>query len=160
MIANILNEAKTDPSLFSTLNMDEILKSIQNEKHDYLENKSLKTISAEIYHQLNVFPNVLELCDKLKEYFLVNELAEFRKSHHIRFIKKNGDNKLHVGGILLDINQGENGMYLSLLAFGKRFIRVKIDDYIFFQKLTPDEKIIILSFDYLEEFEKENSKAK
>jgi hypothetical protein len=65
-----------------------------------------------------------------------------------------------VGGILLDINQGENGMYLSLLAFGKRFIRVKIDDYIFFQKLTPDEKIIILSFDYLEEFEKEYSKAK
>jgi hypothetical protein len=96
------------------------------------------------------------ICNKLNEYFLIKDINEFRKSHYIRYIKK-GESKLYTGGVLVNLySNDENTLYARLIIFGKKFINIKIDEYVFFQKLTADEKIILLSFDYIEQFDENN----
>ena len=41
-IQEIFENARKDPTLFSTMNIEELLNSIENEKNDYLENSDRK----------------------------------------------------------------------------------------------------------------------
>ena len=158
IINEIFTDANNDPLLCSKLDINNIIGSINDEKHGYLINKNLKSIAHEIVEKLHSLKGIIAddipiFCDKLKDYFLVTNLTEFRKSHNIKYIKK-GDTKLQYGGFLLDIKPSESGFNLLLLTFGKRIIQVKLNDCIFFQKLSDDEKLILISLEYLEKFEK------
>jgi hypothetical protein len=155
-ISQMIATERNNPDLFSQIDINKLLQSLEDEKHTYLENKTLKSISTEIFHKLQeIYGNNDEitrpLCDKLKEYFLVTHPCELRKSHYIRYVK-NGDLTLCVGGVLVDIKYENNNIYVCLLAFGKRCIKLKYTNNVFFQKLSGDEKIILLSMDYLDRF--------
>lgn len=150
----MVKQAKEEQLLFATVDVDDLLQSLEKESHEYLENKSFKTIAEDIINELysvSISTNEIPiLCNKLNEYFVIKNIYDFRKSHFIRYIKK-GESKLHNGGILVNVYKSEKGViYVKLLIFGNRFITVRLEEYIFFQKLTPDEKIILLSFDYIE----------
>ena len=72
-------------------------------------------------------------------------------------MKKNSCD-LSSGGIVMKIFSNEDCIfYIGLLLFGKKYINVRYDDYFFFQKLTSDEKIILLSFDCIEQFSEHES---
>jgi len=153
-IISMVKNAKKEQMLYSTISVDNLLQSLEKESHEYLENKSFKTIAEDIVNELNLLnisnTEIPGLCNKLNEYFIIKNIHDFRKSHFIRYIKK-GETKLYNGGILVNIYKNEkNIMYVKLLIFGNRFITVRLEEYVFFQKLTPDEKIILLSFDYIE----------
>lgn len=162
IIDEIFTDANNDPLLHSELDINNIIGSINDEKHGYLINKNLKSIAHEIVEKLHSMKGINAgdipiFCDKLKDYFLVTNLTEFRKSHNIKYIK-NGDAKLQYGGFLLDVKPSESGFNLLLLTFGKRIIQVKLKDCVFFQKLSDDEKLILISLEYLEKFEKDTNK--
>jgi len=153
-IVSTVKKTIKEQMLISTIDVNDLLKSLEKESHEYLENKSFKTIAEDIINKLNSLTisdsEIPALCNKLNEYFVIKNIHEFRKSHFIRYIKK-GESKLYNGGILVNVYKSErNIIYVKLLIFGNRFITVRLEDYVFFQKLTPDEKIILLSFDYIE----------
>jgi len=156
-LALMVRNAKKEQLLYATVDVDNLLQSLEKESHEYLENKSFKTIAEDIINELRSLSiredEIPALCNKLNEYFIVKNIHEFRKSHFIRYIKK-GETKLYNGGILVNVYKSNKGdkeiTYVKLLIFGNRFITIRLDDYVFFQKLTPDEKIILLSFDYIE----------
>jgi hypothetical protein len=160
-ISELVKNIRKEQSLFSTIDINDLLKSFEKENHEYLENKSFKTIAEDIFNKLYSMKFIPEneiplICDKLTDYFLIKNINEFRKSHYVRFIKK-GESKLYTGGILVNVFSNQEGIfYAKFIIFGKRFINIKIDDHVFFQKLTADEKIILLSFDYLEQFNDNN----
>ena len=52
-INQIFEDALTDPSLLSTLDIDNLLESIENTKNDYLDNKTTSDITSEIQDKLN-----------------------------------------------------------------------------------------------------------
>ena len=54
-INQIFEDALNDPSLLSTLDIDNLLESIENTKNDYLDNKTMSDITTEIQkNRLNI----------------------------------------------------------------------------------------------------------
>lgn len=158
----IFKDAKNDSSLHSNLDINGLLqKALENDKHDYLENKTTATIKNEIYNELKDYffekDEFHDICEKLKDYVLITEIYELKKSHYIRYLKKD-TKKLYSGGILVDVQFIDKGVYLGVLMRGRHYIHIKMDDYVIFQKLTPDEKLILLSFDCIEKFDASNYK--
>jgi len=150
----MVRNAKKEQLLYATVDVDNLLQSLEKESHEYLEKKSFKTIAEDIINELRSLSicedEIPVLCNKLNEYFIIKNIHEFRKSHFIRYIKK-GETKLYNGGILVNVYKSDKDItYVKLLIFGNRFITIRLEEYVFFQKLTPDEKIILLSFDYIE----------
>ena len=162
MIENIdVNElfenAMKDPTLFSTLDIDKLLSSIENDKNDYLENKSMKIITNEIYEKINETgidkKTRLEYCKKLVGYRLVDNVHELHKGKHLRWIRESSKN-LTNGGIVVNIKFLDTGTHVLCMSNGNRFIQFKFDDCIIFQKMTIEEQLIMMAYDYLEGYQK------
>jgi sugar-specific transcriptional regulator TrmB len=64
VIQEIFENAKNDPSLFSAIDVDELLDKIENETTEYLENKTLKNISEMIYEILNDYEPLKNVNEK------------------------------------------------------------------------------------------------
>lgn len=158
-ITEMVKNIRKEQEIFKTVDINDLLTSIEKDNHDYLENKTFKSIAEDVFNQvtaINSIPSdeMVVICDKLKDFFLIKEIYELRKSRYLRYIKKGG-NVLLNGGFFTKLTVKNNIVYIGMVIHGGRFISVRFEDYIFFQKLTEDEKIILLSFDYIEQFNEE-----
>jgi len=152
-INELFENAMKDPSLFSTLDIDKLLGSIENDKNDYLENKSMKVITQEIYEkleELNIPQKTrFEYCQKLVGYRLVDDVHELHKGKHLRWLRQNSP-KLTNGGIVMNIKFLDTGTHVLCMSNGNRFIQFKFDECILFQKMTLEEQLIMMAYDYLD----------
>ena len=154
-IQEIFENAKNDPTLFSTIDIDELLDKIENETTEYLENKTLGDIFKSIFEILSEykFENktlgkeiIQKYLEKLSGYRYVDKLCDLRQGIFIRWIK---DTKLMQGGIVVNIKIGENIQIICKTILGKH-ISLRFDQCIIFQKLTMEEQLILMSYDYLQ----------
>jgi hypothetical protein len=149
-VKEIFDSALKDPTLLSTLDVDQLLESLENEKNDYLENKTINGINEENFNKIQEVVSDVEkrqiYCDKLIGYRLVDELHELHKGKHIRWIR-NGTNNLTNGGIVVDIKFLDTGTHILCKNSMNRFIQYKFDDCITFQKLTEIEQLIIMAYE-------------
>jgi hypothetical protein len=147
-VNEIFENAMKDPSLFSTIDIENLLNSLENEKNDYLENKTMKDVNNEIYEKIQElhlpFEDSVEICEKLIGYRYVDEIHELHKGKHIRWIR-NG--KITNGGVVVNVKFLDNGIHVLVKNNGNRFIQFKFDDCIIFQKLTTEEQLILLAYD-------------
>lgn len=158
-ITEMVKNIRKEQEIFKTVDVNDLLSMMEKDNHDYLENKTFKTIAEDVFHQVTSIDTILSdeikvICDKLKDFFLIKDVCELRKSRYLRYIKKGG-NVLLNGGFFTKLTVKNNIVYIGMVIHGGRFISVRFEDYIFFQKLTEDEKIILLSFDYLHQFKQE-----
>jgi hypothetical protein len=171
-IKKIILDAKSDPSLKSTINIDAILENVDT---DYLGNKSLSDISEEIVQGLRDIKIseefVPEYCDKLKEYRLIDQLFQLHKGKHVRWIRipsrlleshyESDHRKMKTrvlsqeemprpvltnGGIVVDIKFTNTGTQI-LCKNKDRFVQYKFDDCLTFQKLTDDEQLLLSCYE-------------
>ena len=153
MINLVYEDAMKDPSLLSSLNVDELIDTLENDKNDYLENKTLKKITNEIYEVTKeIFSSTdvhKQICLKLVGYRNVDELHELHKGKHIRWIRR-GTNKLTNGGIVVDIKFLDTGTHILCMNSMQKFIQYKFDDCISFQKLSQTEQLILMAYEYAE----------
>lgn len=151
-INELFEDALKDPSLLSTINVNDLLESIEDEKNDYLENKTMDSLNNEIFNAIKPIECSIEdkqkMCDKLIGYRLVDEIHELHKGKHVRWIR-NGTNSLTSGGIVVDIKFLDNGTHVLSKNYTNRFIQYKYDDCITFQKLTETEQLIIMAYGYV-----------
>ena len=151
-IDQIFEDAMNDSSLLSTINIDNLLNTLENTKNDYLDNKTMADISKEVYENVaecDIHDNVIEsLCKKLIGYRYVDEIYELHKGKMIRWIR-DGTSKLTNGGIVTDIKFLPNGIHVQCMNSMKRFIQYKFDDCKTFQKMNTDEQLILLAYDHL-----------
>lgn len=148
---SIMMEAKKDPSLLYSFDAEELAKKVENEKHDYLENKTASGVRKEIEDELLQISGLddstrLVYEEKLRDYMLVTEIYELRKGHYLRYIKK-GETKLASGGIFMELKFKSTGVVICILLNMKRLISINMENYTIFQKLSPDEKIILACYD-------------
>jgi len=153
-INEIFENVKKDTSLLSTINIDELLKAVENEQNNYLENKTLDHLFNENMKSLNKLKlspqKVKEICEKLIEYRFVENLSEIHKGKHIRWIKINDINtKLTNGGLVMDIKFFDNGSYILCKNMQHRLFQIKFDDCILFQKLSQGEQLILLTQEHI-----------
>ena len=151
-INQIFEDALTDPSLLSTLDIDNLLESIENTKNDYLDNKTTSDITSEIQDKLNEIGLSVDekeiIIVKLKEYRFVDEIHELHKGKMVRWIR-NGTNRLTNGGIVTDIKFLDNGVHVLCMNSQRRFIQYKYDDCYTFQKMNVEEQLILMAYEEL-----------
>lgn len=149
-IKNIFIEAAKDPTLKNTIDVDAILEVVETTD---LGNKNLGDLCKEIYGtltQINVDDGERsELCKKLAEYRLVDEIYKLHKGKHVRWIRENSEKPyLTNGGIVVDIKFLDNGVHV-VCKNKNRFIQYKFDDCITFQKLSADELLILSCYELI-----------
>jgi hypothetical protein len=140
----------------SKLDSDYLLKALDNENNNGIENltsRKIKAIKNDYLQQLQLPRDKLkDFHIKLKDYRFVDDLTNIQYGRYIRWINlKNPDNiTLTTGGVIIDIQIETYGIYLLCKNFRGGRIQVKIDECFIFQKLTDQEKTIISALDYLE----------
>jgi hypothetical protein len=153
-INDVYNEAIKDPSLLASLDVEQLLSTLENENNDYLEDKTLKGITDEIHDIIQSAIEDIELqqkiCLKLLDYRLVDELHELHKGKHVRWIRRD-TNKLTNGGIVVDIKFLDTGTQVLCKNSMNRFIQYKYDECITFQKLSHTEQLILMAYEHAEE---------
>jgi hypothetical protein len=123
----------------------DFLFGIENITHEYL----IKEI-VEIIDELNTTKEEKQtLCQKLKEYRYIDEIYQLDKGRYIRWVNKT-TNVLSHGGNILDIKIMENGVNILVktIPFGK-LQQYRFDDCFTFQKITPEELLVLMGMDYI-----------
>ena len=150
----ILETAKKNVELFSTIDIDKLLESINKEKNDYLNNKRIQDLKDEVYESISELKitkkQVKIICDKLSEYRLVYRICDLHKGKHVRWIRTYGlcsDSNLLLtnGGIVVDIKFTDSGINILCRNYMNRFINYNFNDCITFQKLSTDEQLILIN---------------
>ena len=155
-LAKIYKEAKQDPSLISTMDPNELLSKMNKEKNSYLEDKTSVEILNEIKQSLDdEYGDFLLKADKLKiikkliGYRIVDELDALHIGKQTRWMQKYQDNvKLTNGGLLLSTLFTDEGVNLVIKLWNGTIIQVRFDDCLVYQKLSYDEQIILMAYDY------------
>ena len=163
-ISEIFENAKRDPELFANIDIDQLLNAIQDESIDYLEDKTLKSINNDIFKSLYEIgyrgEQLKEYCEKLIGYRLVNEVFELHKGKLVKTIRIFDDEynplipKLRMHGKVSNIKFLDNGTHVVCMMFingrfSNSYAQYKFDQYLTFQKLSDDENLILLTYEYL-----------
>ena len=139
----------------STLNIQELLSALDNEDHNNLLNTTYEKIAKDkndILQQLQFTSKDLKIYhNKLKEYRYVDELNDLKYGQYIRWINiKNPENlKLTNGGFFLEIKMLDTGTHMMIKNNMNRIFQINMDQCIIFQKLSEQERIILLALKYL-----------
>ena len=140
----------------SNLNEEYLIKSLDNENNVGIENLStrkIKSLKNDYLQQLQLSRDDLKnYHSKLKEYRFVDDLTNIQYGRYIRWISLKNPEKicLTTGGVIIDIQLLEDGIYILCKNFRNKRMKIKIDECFIFQKLTDQEKTIISALDYLE----------
>jgi len=140
----------------SKVNEEYLIKSLDNENNSGIENLStrkIKAIKNDYLQQLQLSRDELkDYHKKLKEYRTVDDLTNIQYGRYIRWISLKDPAKICLtnGGVIIDIQLLEDGIYLLCKNFRNKRMKIKIDECFIFQKLTDQEKTIIAALDYLE----------
>jgi len=157
-VNEIFKNAMKDPLLFSTIDIENLLDSIEDTNNDYLENKTTESVTKEIFHVIRELKTTKEkqreLCEKLIGYRYVDEIHELHKGKYIRWIRiplKPGDiPTLTNGGLVVNVKFMDNGTHVVCKNAANRFIQYKYDDCLTFQKLSSEEQLLLLAYEHLE----------
>lgn len=152
-IDKIFEDAINDPSLLSTLDIDNLLTSIESTKNDYLDNKTISEITNIVHEKIEESnipkENHNEMYKKLVGYRYIDEIYELHKGKMVRWIRL-GTQKLTNGGIVTDIKFLENGVHILCMNSQRRFIQYKFDDCYTFQQMSTEEQLILMAYEQLQ----------
>lgn len=147
-IQTLLEQARADPELRNTLNVDALLETAEA---PYLAGQTLESIARGVVDALEsipgITPNVMNtLCDKLLEYRHVDEVYQLHRGKHIRWIRpSNHTISLANGAVVMDTKFLDNGVHIMCRAPRTgRFFQLKWDECVVFQKLSEEERLVLL----------------
>ncbi len=138
--------------------LHELMEAVENDDNASileLTNAKIKEQKNNALQQLNLPRETLrEYNKKLKEYRFIEKLDEIQYGQFIRWLPLNIDDmsklRLTRGGIIVDIKiLDETGIHVTCKNSLNRFFQIRFDECIVFQKLTPNEKVLLSVMDYL-----------
>ncbi len=115
---------------------------IKQIKNDRLQELQLPREKLKEYHQ------------KLRHYRYVENIDDIQYGQYIRWIPLNiesmDDLKLKNGGIISDIKiVNDDDVHIVCKNNMNRFFQIKLEENLIFQKLTPNEQILLSALDYI-----------
>jgi len=134
---------------------DILEKAVNNENNENITSHTFTSIEktkTSILCELGLSKEDLsKILEKLDGYRHVDELPEFRSGCHIRWIRPTEMTtpKLTNGGIIVDVSIQEKGVHIRCRNNCNRIFQIRIDDVFVFQKLTPQERVILSMIDII-----------
>jgi hypothetical protein len=138
------------------MDVNKLINALDNENNETIMNLTSKKIlemNLNILKELHLDKlTTLDYLKKLKEYRYVDEINDLKHGSFIRWIPIINPNylPLHYCGMICDIKITDNGVLITCKNFMHRHYTFKMDECLIFQKLTSQEKIIILALDHLD----------
>ena len=143
------NDASTKP----TINIAELLKDVSNEHTEHLEGQTIESIGRSIYDSLllRVSGDMIQpFYEKLTGFRHIDKVYLLHRGKYARWIRNDSTPpKLENGGIVVDTKITNNGV-IVLCKIGSRFTQYRFNDCITYQKLTPDEMLVLSAYSALQ----------
>ena len=136
---------------------NELLKALDNDQNENIMNLTSKKILEMNYNIVKELlldnETTLNYLKKLKDYRYVDEIDDLKHGSYIKWIPIIDPTNipLHYSGIICEIKLTDNGVFLVCKNFMHRHYTFKMDECLIFQKLTPQEKVILSALDHLED---------
>ena len=132
-------------------------KALENENNALITTLTTKKINTEkllFLRKLGLSPDVMrDYMEKLKGYRHVDDLNGVLHGAYIRWIDLKRPDRLTLarGAIICDIKIGQNGVLLLCKTHpSPAMFHVSMDEALIFQRLTPQERIILVAMDYMD----------
>jgi len=138
------------------LNVNKLLGALENETNSSIMNMTsakIKDIKNNMLQRLQLDRTTLKTFHKkLKDYRYCSDMNDLQYGFYIRWISlKNPENlKLTTGGIVIDIDIISHCVQIKIKNNMNRIFQIKLDENMIFQKITPQEYVILGVLDYLE----------
>lgn len=135
---------------------DDLLNALENESNASIVELSTKKINIQkqlIFDQLNLTGEKREcFADKLSNYRYCNDLKDIQYGFYIRWIPLKNPEKIYItnGGHICDIKIINNEIHIVCKNNMNNFFQIKFDECLLFQKISPQENVILNVLDYLE----------
>jgi hypothetical protein len=133
-----------------------LVKALDNENNESIMNynsRLIKTIKNDYLQKLILSREKLkDYHTKLKDYRYVDDLSDIQYGRYIRWINLKNPEKIELtrGGMIIDIKILSNGIHVVCKNTYNHRFQIKIDECYIFQKLTDQEKILLLALDYVQ----------
>jgi len=151
-LKKVFEDAHNDKSLLENIDIDELISMTENEKMDYLNDKTLDIIMGENLEALSTLDTrqdtIQVIYNKLAGYRHVENLYELHKGKHIRWIRYNNPSKITNGAIVSDIKFCDNGTHILCRTIQCKVFQIKYDDCMIFQKLSVGEQLVLMAYEY------------
>jgi hypothetical protein len=149
-VSKLLEDARADPNLLSQIDVESLL--LDSVKHDFLEAHTLDSIALDVVDSLKSLYKTRaigrelleEYCKKLIGYRYVDELHLLHKGKYVRWIRFDSPLTMSVGGVVVDIKFGDEGVNILCRLSSGRFIQYRFDRCMTYQKLSDEEQLILL----------------
>ena len=138
------------------MDSDAFMNALENESNASimdLTSAKVKTQKNDILQQLQLPREKLKLFHrKLKHYRYCSDMRDIQYGHYIRWVPLKNPDKIILtnGGLICDIKIINNCIHIRCKNNRHHLIQFKFDECILFQKISPQEKIILSVLDYLE----------
>jgi len=137
------------------LNMNLLMKSLENEDNDCLmdlDTKTIQKIKNDMLQKLSLPKDKLKSIHKsLKQYRFIDEIPDIKYGAYVRWINLNNpyNLKLTNGGLVCDIKICNDNVIIVCKNGFNRFFQLKLNECLVFQKITDQEKVLLSALDYL-----------
>jgi len=158
---DLVQSMRCDPSLKTTQEeVESWINEISAKDYHYLEGKNFSIVDSEKENALRDYDEDTrrKWLESLKEYRLVYTIQEIRPGQHTRWISWSKTkarletdpiygNHLHNGASMRGVKFTDKEVYCTVNYSRSRqqFGMVKFNQTIMFQKLTPEEQMVLLS---------------
>ena len=128
----------------------------KNETYDnimHLTFKKITQMNLDILNELHLDKQTtMNYLKKLKGYRYVDEVNELKYGAFVRWIPITDPENLplHYSGIICDIKITDNGIQLVCKNFMHRHYTFQMDECLIFQKITPQEEIVLHALEQLQ----------
>jgi hypothetical protein len=149
------NDAEEGDPTFDGLDMEKLLNAVDSEDNDYLlhlTTKKIQELNLNILKELSLpKKDTLDMLKQLTTYKYVDEIKELKYGRFLRWvpIKDPTHLKLTKGGVLCDIKATDNGIHIVCKNFMHKHFQFKMDECLIFQRLSPQELVLLSALDHL-----------
>jgi len=139
----------------SKIDNQELLKALENDNNSNiinLTNSIIKNVKNDVIQKLQLKRDeIKELHTKLKDYRYINEINDINYGFYIRWInlKDIDDLNLNRGAFISEIKITDNGIMIICKTRLNRHFQIKFDENLIFQKISPQEQVILKILDVL-----------
>jgi len=139
------------------MDVNKLLKALDDDSNENLFNFTTKKIlemNLQVLKELELDKNeTLIILKKLKEYRYVDEMNDLKYGTYLRWIPLNDPENIHLtkGAVFCELNITDNGVFIVCKNFGysTKHFQIKMDECLVFQKLTPQELVLLSALDHL-----------
>jgi len=139
------------------MDVNKLLKALDDDSNENLFNFTTKKIlemNLQVLKELELDKTeTLNILKKLKEYRYVDEMNDLKYGTYLRWIPLNDPENIHLtkGAVFCELNITDNGVFIVCKNFGysTKHFQIKMDECLVFQKLTPQELVLLSALDHL-----------